>query len=115
VSGLRRWQKSLLLSEVIAAAIILYGYRALASAESAGNFWQRFASGVAGIALLSPGLWLLRPGPEQSLFPACLLAFAIYTVVLFGLLSLLGMVLKKVRAMSRRVEIGPHDVARYMR
>jgi len=112
--GLRPWHKKLLLSEAIAAAIVLYGYSALTS--QAGGFWQLLASAVTGTALLLPGLWLLRPGPADSLAPACLVTAAVYTLGIFALLSLSSALLKRILARAGSVsELEHNDSRRYLR
>ena len=114
--GLGPWHKKLLLSEILATAIVLYGYSALTSTGQAGGFWARLASAVAGSALLSPGLWLLRPGPTDSLAPACLLTATAYTLAIFGLLTLCTAIVKRTTTRDRRVtDLERNDSRRYLR
>lgn len=116
--GLKPWHKRLLFAEVLATAVVLYGYYTLATASQARGFWEELATRVAGTALLSPGLWLLRPGPSDSLAPACLVTAAVYTVGTFGLLTLFTAVLKRIRlaAQSRHsTSLERDDTSRYLR
>ena len=110
--GLRPWQRRLFLAEVAAAIVVISGAHLLSTAQAA-RFPEGFAAGVTGAALLWPGLWLLRPGPTDSLAAACLLAAAIYTILLFGLMTLVAKAAQSRR--KRFVAADQTDLNRYLR
>ena len=112
--GLRRWHKTLLVAELLAAGVVVYGYRLLTTAHSARTFGEDFGATVSGLGLLWPGLWILRPGPNDSIAPACLLAFAIYTLVFFGLLTAATKFVHGLKKRALRGSDSP-DLSRYLR
>lgn len=110
--GLRRWHKSLLVSEAVAGLIVIWGYHDIVENRDV------LLGGLGGVLVLSPGLKILG-WPVDPLYPeVCLLCAGIYTVVLFGLWTfgrwLTSPLLRWARSGSGpRIEA--HDLNRYLR
>jgi len=112
--GLRRWHKNLLLSEVLATIVVIWGYRAVIAAGTAPSFGERFAAGLWTI-LLAPGWWLLGKPGDGSLAAVCLLTAAVYTAVFFAILSLMTFIVGRLRAIVSIKGRQQPDLARYLR
>jgi len=111
---MKRWHKNLLLSELLATAVVIGGYRAAVVAKTGRSLGERFAAGLWTI-LLAPGWWLLGKPGEEMLAIVCLLNALLYTVVIFGILSLMTLVLRRLKAVVSIEGAHPRDLTRYLR
>ena len=106
--GLRRWHKNLLISEVLATAMVLWAnHRAVIAPES-----------LDGHVILSPGSRLLFWASYPPRAFICLAAAVVYAFVFFGLLTFIFRFVDHARWSAMRpmrMESERHDLNRYLR
>lgn len=111
---LQQWHKNLLASKAVAALLVIWAY-----CDIANNPPSRvFLGGLEGTMVLTPGLSIMGWPPNPFYPVVCLLAAAIYTIVIFGFLTIVGRLTSRLvlRARSARVvQIEHRDLHRYLR
>lgn len=112
--GLRRWHINLLISEVLATAVVLWAYHDIATAP------PRFLAGIIGELLLLPSIVLLWIAtPPVPLPVACLTAAVVYTAIFFFVITATCRIVDHARWFAMRPvrpsQLDQHELDRYLR